>query len=166
MQANPPCPGGTSLSAQVTISLGKHTWSVTALDNVGLKSPLVTLLYAVDPSAPNPPVFNPTAAWVASKSPVLTWHAATDADTGIGSYRLTVNGTTTTLAGTATAAVVKLLDGANQVSLVAVNAGGTATAPVTMTVNVDSTVPTAPVIIQKRAHPRWIQKCKHQRVGT
>jgi hypothetical protein len=143
-----------STSAQVTIALGKHTWSVSALDNAGLTSRPVTLLYAVDPTAPNAPVFNPIAAWVASKSPVLTWKPATDLDTGIGSYRLTVNGTTTTLAGTAASAVVKLTDGANQVSLVAVNVGGTEAAPVTVTVNVDSTAPTAPVITAPAAgHP-------------
>ena len=106
---------------------GEHSVAVTAVDAAGNSSAATTVSRWVDASAPSAPSgLTPAAgAAVGTRTPTVTWAAATDDESGVAGYVVTVNGrTVATVGGDVTSATVTVPAGAVTVAVKAVNLAG------------------------------------------
>lgn len=108
---------------------GEHAITVTAVDAAGNSSAATALTRWVDASAPSAPSgLTPGAgAAVGTRLPTLAWTAATDDESGVAGYVVTVNGkTVATVGGDVTSATVPVPAGTVTVAVKAVNLAGVA----------------------------------------
>ncbi|MBI4943321.1 MAG: Ig-like domain repeat protein [Actinobacteria bacterium] len=137
---------GTSLP--LALAPGLHTFAVRAVDAAGNTSDAGTLSRWVDTTAPTAPTLtSPTdGSPSGSRTVALTWSAATDAESGIDGYVVTVNGRKQApLGGAATGtSVTAAADGRLVVTVAAVNAAGLTGPSSSRTVLVDTAAPGTP----------------------
>lgn len=134
----------SALALDVTTPLGRHTWTVTAVDGYGSRATTALVVIRDLSAPPAPTLTSPTpAASLTSASVRMAWTAVTDAESGIAGYRVSVNGGAPKQVSTAYAVVV-VPQGASRLTVVAVNGAGTPSAPVSVDVTVDSLAPSAP----------------------
>ncbi|HWS33989.1 MAG TPA: hypothetical protein VN408_14750 [Actinoplanes sp.] len=105
----------------------------------------VELVTATDTTIPSvAPVLTVGAGPVKTATTAVTWTAATDTESGISAYRVTVNGATVvTTGGDARTADVPLTEGSNTIAVVAVNGSGLLKASTGKTLVRDSIAPAA-----------------------
>ncbi|MFN8076729.1 MAG: hypothetical protein U0Q15_15100 [Kineosporiaceae bacterium] len=140
----------SATSATVTTPLGRHVWSVKAIDAAGNTS-VAGSAPAVwrDPSAPSTPaILSPADGAVTAKKQVtLKWSPAADAESGILGYRVRINGVAGRLtAASAVSASVLLGTGDNTVSVAAVNLAGVESAVSSVDLLVDTSGASAPSV--------------------
>ena len=126
---------------------GQHTFAVTAVDAAGNSSSAVSLTRWVDGSAPGSPsgLTPATGAAVGTRTPTVSWSAATDDDSGVAAYVVAVNGrTVATVGGDVTSATVPVPEGAVTVTVRAVNLAGVPGEPATVTFVTDTSRPNKP----------------------
>lgn len=133
----------TSLAVPSPLAEGRHSWSVTALDGAGNSTTSATWTFWVDHTPPGTfSITRPAAgAILGTRRPLVSWSAAADADSGVASYRLVVDGGIDRTVGPAarSARIAELLrNGVHTVRLVAVDRAGNTrtTATVRFTVRV------------------------------
>jgi SH3-like domain-containing protein len=134
----------TAPTAKVTLAAGQRTVSVKPSDAVGNVGTATEAKVWIDPAAPVAPVITAPAgdAWQRSRQVAIAWTAASAAGSGIASYTVTVNGTSTTVAGNVTTATVTVpADGTHPVTVVATNLAGVVSTTATVSVKVDTTAP-------------------------
>jgi hypothetical protein len=128
-----PGPTATSYSVASPLAEGAHSWSVAARDTAGNRTESGARTFWVDRTPPT--AFAVTAPRAGStvrvRRPTVTWSAATDALTGVASYRLIVDARVdrelTAAAGTGR--ITRLLpNGLHTVRVVAVDKAGNARA--------------------------------------
>ena len=87
-------PGVSEATAGSPLAEGSRTWSVVAVDAVGNLRATGARTLLVDRTAPSQPVpaAPADAAPVAGREVTLSWSAATDAGSGVASYRVLVDG--------------------------------------------------------------------------
>jgi endoglucanase len=139
---------GTSLP--VTTPAGHHTWTITARDAAGNEARPATLSVWRDATPPTTPTITTptTLSWVGVRSVAVAWAAATDADSGIAGYQLTINGVPakTLLPATTLRTTVSLVEGINSIGVAAVNLAGVAGESGQISVGSDISAPTRPAI--------------------
>lgn len=121
-----------------------------------------------DTTAPSvAPVLSLGAGPVSTATTAVTWTAATDAESGISAYRVTVNGTTVATTGAdARTADVQLTEGSNTVAVVAVNGAGLLAASTAKTLVRDSTAPAAVTNLTVAAGGRTVSWTAPADTGT
>lgn len=138
--------GSTSLA--LALAPGLHTFAVRAVDAAGNTSAAGTLSRWVDTTAPTAPtITSPTEGSPSgSRTVAVTWSAATDAESGIDGYVVTVNGRKLSpLGASATGtSVTATADGRLVVAVAAVNAAGLTGPSSSRTVLVDTAAPGTP----------------------
>ncbi|MEV6303421.1 hypothetical protein AB0M02_28690 [Actinoplanes sp. NPDC051861] len=120
----------------------KQTLKVTAATATKATIEVTT---AADTTAPTvAPAIVTAPAMTNSAAPAISWSAATDSDSGISAYRVTVNGTVAAETdGDTLTAEVPLSEGSNSVVVVAVNGSGMTKSSTPKTVLRDSAAPDA-----------------------
>lgn len=76
------------------LSNAAHTWAVNALDTAGNATAAASRTLRIDSTFPSFPAFPPLPAnnsWTSDTTPVLSWQAANDTDSGVASYRVVLD---------------------------------------------------------------------------
>jgi hypothetical protein len=138
----------TGTSATVNVASGRHAFAVTAKDAAGNTSAAGTSGEVwFDSSAPSAPVVTSPSAgsYLRTRTATVTWTPGTDADSGVVSQVVYVNGRkAVTVDGAATGATVPLAEKVNSIVVRAVNGARLESSSDPVVVTVDSLAPKAP----------------------
>ncbi|MDX6547285.1 MAG: large repetitive protein [Gaiellales bacterium] len=138
----------TSFTDGTLPSEGMHSYQVRAEDAAGNhSSQYATLAVTVDHTAPVAPASVVAAASPTSTSPVLTWTASSDAGSGISGYRLLRNGVVVASVTSTSYVDAAAPAGSDCYAVQAIDkAGNLSPSSPAVTVTVDRTPPTVPVV--------------------
>lgn len=130
--------------------------SVRAVDGKGNTGTAAAVALSYDQTPPQLPGLHhpfPSMEWITEDVLTLNWSSAVDEGSGIQSYLLTINGAAIHLADSITRYQIELLEGANTISLQAVDRVGLMGSPAQIEIHVDRTAPEN-AAIRSLTHPQ------------